>query len=1331
MTSDQLAKDMREHGLVFAIQDLKNHLEGSGVSATKTAQIITDVFGRRSLGAILPLIQHVDDLRQRQEQINKTTANFGEAWDKTRQQSHFAVDQMKASLQTLMIVAGNAIEPVIEDFSKWVTHIAKSKQAQDELRRTVQALAKDVEGAARAIKTMKQALDPIAASVGGWNSVFKIILAGVLANKFLNLASAVRGSRLAMIALGTQAPKTAAAVVAGEAEMSAGATTLAGRLGSARLALIALTRAIGPAILAWGAYKLATNQAVQDFFNPPSAEIPQSGSQTQAGDVYLSGLDGKWHRQKGKSPKQSDPVVPKPGKANYTPFLNDAGSTAYRPKPKASTPNAPTSPAAPPPYNGSYNPGGSGSSSSKKGGPTGGDVAKYAIGVANTPGARAAGFSIPGGDRPGALHQDCSSFAQAVFRRYGVDIGGNTYAQQHAGTAVNRNDIQPGDIILFAVPSDSQPPPNHVGIYVGGGRMVHDHGQSAGVSTEGAFIYPIVTIRRVLRKGGATGPTGLSGGSSASSAASTAQQKASIGAQLTKDVSAIGDIVATHAISPKITGSLKAQVNALNRELDKAGSADIPGIRRRMKNLEDAIKEAAAQALDVKKIRGMINQLHDELKNGLISPVLERQLETKLMALQALLRNHLLSPAQRKEIEAQIKAAGARIKDALQQMVDVKGLDKFINEEWKAIKQALGENIDEVAPLEKIKTMEARVNEIRHILMTQLLTPAQRKKLEEELGADEATLKEGIDGLISVLADAKTRFENAWSAFKDTVLNALSEKFIGKFDQQVSGAGDELSFGETQNTASRAWQSIDKLATDPQAKQAQSLLHGLADAWTTYYQALALDPNDPSKGQKVHDAIYGPGGIIDAENHITDFSKLPGLSEAAQNILGFQGDVVQGVTSLGEHAVTAARDTWQKFTDANSTAISTGLDQIGSDLESGKITLGQAWQQVHDLLVNHGFTDEEATQMAAPMLNATSDLGGALAQLIAAIQQLVAALEGLKTADSGSSFDKLRTAIKNTTIDVAALKAGLAGLPGVTAGGGGTGALAGASAGTGTTSGSGACFAAGTPVAVPGGERPIEQLGPGDEILVWDFGLKRVVSSLVEGAQRHEGEDERRVIVLELDSGIELRVTPEHPFFTSSGWVAAAHLRLGSRLALRGRGELQYALVARLAEGERQAVYNLHVEHDDHNYFAADCLVHNVKVPTMSSGGPVVGWDRGFDTVHVRLRPGEFVLKQEAVRALGGAGVLQRLVANLPSTGTQGRARLGTLPALAAAALSPGATGAIAHNTTHLQSNVHLHVHGPVLGTLEEFARAIAVPVRDAQVAQIGRWNRDIFDGMA
>jgi cell wall-associated NlpC family hydrolase len=71
-------------------------------------------------------------------------------------------------------------------------------------------------------------------------------------------------------------------------------------------------------------------------------------------------------------------------------------------------------------------------------------LVNFAKRTARTPGASAAGFAIPGGDRPGKLHQDCSSFTQAVFRRYGFSIGGNTYEQQHAGRAVSRNEIAPG-----------------------------------------------------------------------------------------------------------------------------------------------------------------------------------------------------------------------------------------------------------------------------------------------------------------------------------------------------------------------------------------------------------------------------------------------------------------------------------------------------------------------------------------------------------------------------------------------------------------------------------------------------------------------------------------------------------------------------------------------------------------------------------------------------------------------------------------------------------------------------------------------------------------------
>lgn len=61
---------------------------------------------------------------------------------------------------------------------------------------------------------------------------------------------------------------------------------------------------------------------------------------------------------------------------------------------------------------------------------------------------------------------DCSGFTQYVFRKAaGVDITRTTYSQINVGTAVTRDQLQPGDLIFTHA--------GHVGIYVGGGNMIH------------------------------------------------------------------------------------------------------------------------------------------------------------------------------------------------------------------------------------------------------------------------------------------------------------------------------------------------------------------------------------------------------------------------------------------------------------------------------------------------------------------------------------------------------------------------------------------------------------------------------------------------------------------------------------------------------------------------------------------------------------------------------------------------------------------------------------------------------------------------------------------
>jgi len=61
---------------------------------------------------------------------------------------------------------------------------------------------------------------------------------------------------------------------------------------------------------------------------------------------------------------------------------------------------------------------------------------------------------------------DCSGLVQWAYSQAGVSIPRTTYDQAVGGTPVSRDDLQPGDVVLYYGGE-------HVGIYAGGGQVVH------------------------------------------------------------------------------------------------------------------------------------------------------------------------------------------------------------------------------------------------------------------------------------------------------------------------------------------------------------------------------------------------------------------------------------------------------------------------------------------------------------------------------------------------------------------------------------------------------------------------------------------------------------------------------------------------------------------------------------------------------------------------------------------------------------------------------------------------------------------------------------------
>lgn len=100
---------------------------------------------------------------------------------------------------------------------------------------------------------------------------------------------------------------------------------------------------------------------------------------------------------------------------------------------------------------------------------------------------------------------DCSGFTKQVFAQLGIDLPHSSVLQAGYGTPVSKNRLHPGDLVFF---NTSGKGISHVGIYVGGGRMISSENERTGVrETEifgggaGRYWEPrFVTGRRLERE---------------------------------------------------------------------------------------------------------------------------------------------------------------------------------------------------------------------------------------------------------------------------------------------------------------------------------------------------------------------------------------------------------------------------------------------------------------------------------------------------------------------------------------------------------------------------------------------------------------------------------------------------------------------------------------------------------------------------------------------------------------------------------------------------------------------------------------------------------------
>ncbi|MGZ4438635.1 MAG: C40 family peptidase, partial [Nocardioidaceae bacterium] len=79
---------------------------------------------------------------------------------------------------------------------------------------------------------------------------------------------------------------------------------------------------------------------------------------------------------------------------------------------------------------------------------------------------------------------DCSGLTMQAWSAAGVSLPHSAAAQQGYGTPVSESQLQPGDLVFYYSPV------SHVGMYIGGGKIVNAENPSVGVAIAPLHMMP-------------------------------------------------------------------------------------------------------------------------------------------------------------------------------------------------------------------------------------------------------------------------------------------------------------------------------------------------------------------------------------------------------------------------------------------------------------------------------------------------------------------------------------------------------------------------------------------------------------------------------------------------------------------------------------------------------------------------------------------------------------------------------------------------------------------------------------------------------------------------
>lgn len=214
-----------------------------------------------------------------------------------------------------------------------------------------------------------------------------------------------------------------------------------------------------------GSGKVVTEGSSLNVRSGPGKEYDRVASLAKSAEVKITGIEDGWFKIECGS------IAGYVSSDYITPCGAAANSSGRAPVPDAAGPI------------------GSGASTA-----AGLEIAAYAGEFLGTP-------YVYGGNGPNSF--DCSGFVKYVFSHFGYHINRTASTQLKNGTAVEKSELQPGDIVFFKNQGDSHAA-SHVGIYVGGDTFIHASSDTRKVEysslTTGNNAKKYIAARRIVNE---------------------------------------------------------------------------------------------------------------------------------------------------------------------------------------------------------------------------------------------------------------------------------------------------------------------------------------------------------------------------------------------------------------------------------------------------------------------------------------------------------------------------------------------------------------------------------------------------------------------------------------------------------------------------------------------------------------------------------------------------------------------------------------------------------------------------------------------------------------